>query len=114
MKLYEEIIFLFQYYNGKFVVENVKSYYEPLIKPHEIDNHYFWSNFLISKLPLISERGIRTHTIEQKERSRGFSLPSGLSLKFKETILNNCVFSHVGLHVFESAFKKKQEVLKSS
>ena len=33
MKLYEEIIFLTHFFKGKFVVENVISYYDPLIMP---------------------------------------------------------------------------------
>lgn len=33
MKLYEEIIFLEYYFKGKYVIENVKPYYEPLVKP---------------------------------------------------------------------------------
>ncbi|NOR84997.1 DNA cytosine methyltransferase, partial [archaeon] len=35
MKLYEEILFLKGYFKGKWVVENVISWYEPLIKPFE-------------------------------------------------------------------------------
>ena len=33
MKLYEEIIFLKHFFKGKWVVENVKPYYKPLIEP---------------------------------------------------------------------------------
>jgi hypothetical protein len=29
----------------KFCIENVKSYYEPFIKPQAIGRHYFWANF---------------------------------------------------------------------
>jgi len=35
MKLYEEILFLQGYFEGKWVVENVISWYNPLIKPFE-------------------------------------------------------------------------------
>src|SRR5487761_2088358 len=38
MKLYEEIIFLNHRFKGKFCVENVISYYNPLIKPQQSDN----------------------------------------------------------------------------
>lgn len=47
MNLYEEVIFLKEWFKGKWVVENVISYYEPLIKPFKVDRHYFWSNFII-------------------------------------------------------------------
>jgi len=49
MKLYEEILFLQHYYkSGKFVVENVIPYYEPLIQAQKRGRHLYWSNF---KLP---------------------------------------------------------------
>ena len=47
MNLYQEIIFLTHFYKGKWVVENVVSYYEPLIKPFEYQSHYYWCNFHI-------------------------------------------------------------------
>ena len=46
MKLYEEILFLQHYYrNGKFVVENVIPYYEPLIPALKRGRHLYWTNF---------------------------------------------------------------------
>jgi DNA (cytosine-5)-methyltransferase 1 len=49
MKLYEEILFLQHYYrNGKYVVENVIPYYEPLISAQKRGRHLYWTNF---KLP---------------------------------------------------------------
>ena len=45
MKLYEEIIILKKWFNGKFVVENVIPYYEPLIPGIKRDRHIYWTNF---------------------------------------------------------------------
>lgn len=46
MKLYEEILFLQHYYkNGKYVVENVIPYYEPLIPAKKRGRHLYWTNF---------------------------------------------------------------------
>lgn len=46
MKLYEEILFLQHYYKtGKWVVENVIPYYEPLIAAHKRGRHLYWTNF---------------------------------------------------------------------
>jgi len=45
MKLYQEIIFLDNYYNGKYVVENVIPFYEPLIKAQKRHRHLYWTNF---------------------------------------------------------------------
>jgi DNA (cytosine-5)-methyltransferase 1 len=44
MSLYEEILFLQHHFSGKYVVENVIPYYEPLIKAQERDRHLYWTN----------------------------------------------------------------------
>ena len=49
MTLYEEIIFLQHHFTGKYVVENVIPYYDPLILAQERDRHLYWSNI---KLPM--------------------------------------------------------------
>ena len=45
MKLYEEIIHLQTRFKGKFVVENVIPYYEPLIPAIKRGRHLYWTNF---------------------------------------------------------------------
>jgi DNA (cytosine-5)-methyltransferase 1 len=45
MKLYQEIIFLNHYFKGKYVVENVIPYYEPLITAYKRGRHLYWTNF---------------------------------------------------------------------
>ena len=45
MKLYEEIIFLDNFFDGKYVVENVIPYYEPLIPAKKRHRHLYWTNF---------------------------------------------------------------------
>jgi len=47
MKLYEEILLLQYQYEGKFVVENVIPYYEPLITAQKRGRHLYWTNFLL-------------------------------------------------------------------
>lgn len=54
MKLYQEIIFLQSFYEGKYVVENVIPFYEPLIPAVKRNRHLYWTNL---KLPeIISKR----------------------------------------------------------
>lgn len=49
LQLYEEILLLQHYYKtGKYVVENVIPYYEPLIEAQKRGRHLYWSNI---KLP---------------------------------------------------------------
>ncbi len=45
MKLYQEIIFLDKWFDGKYVVENVIPYYEPLIPAKKRGRHLYWTNF---------------------------------------------------------------------
>ena len=55
MKLYQEIIFLQHHCKGKYVIENVIPYYEPMFNPIKRGRHLYWTNF---KLPnTLSNRG---------------------------------------------------------
>jgi DNA (cytosine-5)-methyltransferase 1 len=45
MKLYQEILFLEHYFKGKYVVENVIPFYEPLIPAKKRGRHLYWNNF---------------------------------------------------------------------
>jgi DNA (cytosine-5)-methyltransferase 1 len=45
MKLYEEILLLHHFYKGKYCVENVIPYYEPLIAAKKRGRHLYWTNF---------------------------------------------------------------------
>ena len=109
MRLYEEIIYLKHFFKGKWVVENVISYYKPLIKPYPSENHYFWSNFNITNRKKI-DRKIRTEITENKW---GFDLTKyELPLRMKDKLLNNLVHPFLGLHIFKCAFRIKQGTMK--
>jgi len=116
MKLYQEILFLQHFFKGKWVVENTKSYYNPLIKPFESGSHYFWSNFHISNIKLNESRAVSVSTIEEKQKRSYFDL-TGFTFKNiesshkKDKVLNNCVNPKLGLHIFKCAFKFKQHTL---
>ena len=45
LRLYEEVIFLENWFKGKYVVENVIPYYEPLITAKKRGRHLYWTNF---------------------------------------------------------------------
>ena len=47
MMLYQEILFLQHYFKGKYVVENVIPYYEPLIQAQKKGRHLYWCNFIL-------------------------------------------------------------------
>ena len=110
MKLYEEIILLkhFALKNTKWVVENVVSYYKPLIEPQEINLHYFWTNFFIRPL----KRTTRNHFSSNKklQDAKGFDLSKYKGID-KRKILRNCVESETGLHIFNEAYKSEVQEL---
>ena len=101
MKLYQEIILLFYSFKGKFCVENVISYYEPLIKPLLLDRHYFWSNFYIQPLKLNSKHSENRSDNNKMSKELGFDI-SDYKIKDKQTILRNCVFPELALYIFNS------------
>ena len=45
MKLYQEVIFLDNFFKGKYVVENVIPFYTPLIPSKKRGRHLYWTNF---------------------------------------------------------------------
>jgi DNA (cytosine-5)-methyltransferase 1 len=47
MMLYEEIILLQHFFKGKYCVENVIPYYEPLIAAQKRGRHLYWTNFIL-------------------------------------------------------------------
>ena len=55
MKLYQEILFLDNFFNGKYVVENVIPFYTPLIPAKKRGRHLYWTNFNLPNS--INERG---------------------------------------------------------
>lgn len=102
MSLYQAIIFLKHHSTGKWVVENVRPYYEPLIEPQVVNRHYFWANFNIPPIELPTT-GIRSkNKISELEKYLGFDL-NPYKLSNKRQILRNCVNSELGLHVMEAA-----------
>jgi DNA (cytosine-5)-methyltransferase 1 len=44
-RLYQEVVFLDNFFKGKYVIENVIPYYEPLIPAQERGRHLYWCNF---------------------------------------------------------------------
>jgi DNA (cytosine-5)-methyltransferase 1 len=50
MTLYQEIIFLDNFFDGKYVVENVIPYYTPLIEAQKRGRHLYWTNFVLPNI----------------------------------------------------------------
>lgn len=123
MNLYQEIIFLKNWFKGKWVVENVKPYYDPLIKPQYSGRHAFWSNFNITNIKINYQIGTMNRKASgiarRKAIIREAQIPELISLHEmkdfdlpnKRQVLRNCVVPKLGLHIFRCAFKERQETL---
>jgi len=109
MTLYQEIILLQHRFKGKYCVENVISYYKPLIQPIESNSHYFWTNFYFSSLKNES-RKINTgfnNFGNQRVEMLGINLDKyNVSKSLKEKMINNCVEPEVGLHILNTAIER--------
>ena len=111
MKLWQEIILLKHFFKGKYCIENVKSYYDPIFDPQISGRHYFWANFKIPKLNIDSTIGkmgpvkslAGAYGESRNHHKLGFDL-TNYSHSNKKKLLNNCVAPEIGLAIFESAF----------
>ena len=126
MILYQEIIFLSSWFKGKYCVENVIPYYEPLIKSQKSGRHLFWGNFHITDKDTEAQIGTfnrKASEFAQKRENMKYMNPNkdwlGFNLREykiknfdKRKILRNCVHPILGLHIFNCAFKEKQTELK--
>lgn len=100
MVLWQEIIFLQSNSKCKWLVENVKPYYKPLIMPTaEIQRHLFWSNFNIPEKKFITDK-IRTAQIPDLQKIHGFNL-TNYKLLNKRQVLRNCVAPEIGKYIFD-------------
>ena len=107
MKLYEEIIFLEHFFKGKYCVENVISYYKPLIIPQEYDRHYYWCNFKIDKYFNLNKqrKNLFRMNNEELENYHNVNLYTYKGKQRKDIILRNIVEAPVGKMIFKCAMQ---------
>lgn len=113
LRLYQEIIYLQHFFKGKWVIENVSPYYEPLIKPtSRIGRHLFWANFDITEpenKPHF-KNFINTGTVkESHELKKWLGIEYSGNIYYGKNhdpnqVLRNCVHPEIGLHIFNCAF----------
>lgn len=116
MKLYEEIIMLqtvskgkIPRFKGKYVVENVIPYYEPLIPAQKISRHLYWTNF---KLPVVDNIRKNPQIGHVKSELNAFCEFHKLDRDWVDTykgkqskvkIVRNLVDYEIGKIIFEAA-----------
>ncbi len=105
MIIYQELILLKSWFKGKWVIENVKPYYDPLIKPTiNLGRHIFWSNFDIPEREF-NNIDVARSTTEELAADLQFPIPKGTKARL---LLRNCVHPDMGSHIFKWAYKDSQ------
>lgn len=106
MKLYEEVILLETRFQGKYVVENVIPYYEPLISGQKRGRHLYWCNFILPqnlnhrKTPVF---GNTTNELQLLCDFHDIDLSSYKGEQTKIKIARNLVDYEAGLTIFNTA-----------
>ncbi len=102
MKLYQEIIFLQHFFDGKWVVENVDPYYAPIIPATKIGRHLFWSNFNIAAVEA-KDANIHEGNIKQWQEFHEIDISEYKGSQRKDKILRNLVRYDIGKSIFNQA-----------
>lgn len=106
MTLYQEIIWLKTFFKGKWVVENVKPYYSPLINPtFLIDRHCFWSSDFVFNPQLPNNYTSIRDDIKAMQKAYGFDLSKYKDKTEIRKVLRNCVKPEIGKYIFEQLIK---------
>ena len=102
MSLYQEIILLYTWFDGKYCIENVIPYYEPLIPPtKKLHRHYYWTNFKMSNFEDYNKDRIHTK-VTWKDTLYGFNVVDS-NIDDKRKALRNMVDPALGLHILNAA-----------
>ncbi|MHA2019030.1 MAG: DNA cytosine methyltransferase [Promethearchaeota archaeon] len=112
MELYSFIVFLQKFFDGKWVVENVKPYYQPLIQPtRKLGRHLIWSNFEFEEKNFDDNK---SHNERGYIKDSWFDL-SNFKLKHrKDQIIRNCVNPEIAKFLLEQAFEKQSDKTSTS
>lgn len=116
LRLYSLILFLKENFRGRWLVENVKGYYKPLIYPSaKIGRHYFWSNIVLTSYKEKGKDQLQFHD----EITTKMLLTKGIDeetyellkeLKNTKQVINNCVRPSFGKFVIDSLKKKDKKI----
>jgi DNA (cytosine-5)-methyltransferase 1 len=100
--LFEEVVFLANWAECSYVVENVIPYYEQMIPgSQKIARHLYWANFTIPEYADQREENLRSIQIPQLQEMHGIYLDR-FALSNKRQVLRNCVSPAVGRHILDA------------
>ena len=106
MKLYEEVIFLDNFFDGRYVVENVIPYYEPLISAKKRGRHLYWTNFNLPNNIGVRKVGIGGSTVDEMNKLiefHGYDFRKYNGDQNKIKIARNLVDYEAGRTILETA-----------
>ena len=107
MMLYQEIIFLQHYFEGKYCVENVIPYYEPLIPARKRGRHLYWTNFNlpnnIAERSMTGVIGVANDELNKLCEFHNIDVSSYKGEQRKTKIARNLVDFEVGKTILETA-----------
>lgn len=98
MTLYQEIIFLDNYFDGLYVVENVIPYYEPLIEPQKLGRHLFWSNVELPQQKFEARGSFDDINQLAKKLNYNYEDLKGVN---KRLVLRNCVENEISDYIYQ-------------
>lgn len=114
MKLYEEIIFLEYHFKGKYVVENVNPYYEPMLNPKKRKRHHYWTNFILPSV--LSDRNdtslIQASAIKALSKFHDFDFSKYKGKQSRLKIARNLVDYEAGKTILDTVMgiRTKQNI----
>lgn len=124
MDLYSIIIFLDEYFNGEWTVENVQPFYDRLDKQEQerqealqtvippaekTSRHLFWSSHEIPET-FVGTQNINTSNHREMMKWLGIELERSFDSVEKRKVLRNCVHPKIGEAIL-NARKTKQQTL---
>jgi len=109
LNLWQEIILLknFAPKRTRWIVENVKPYYKPLINPRfELGRHLFWSNFDVLPFKMVEIPNFIDAKYDDLMKWLGFNFKQKVyygNNHCPAQILRNCVHPDLGLHIYKES-----------
>jgi DNA (cytosine-5)-methyltransferase 1 len=111
LKLYEEVLFLDNWFKGKYCVENVVPYYEPLIPAKKRGRHLYWTNFNLPNDLKERKSGIMEGKDEVNQwcKFHDYNFYNYKGEQRKDKIARNLVDYEAGKSILERALNIQRE-----
>jgi DNA (cytosine-5)-methyltransferase 1 len=91
-----------EFYKGKYLVENVIGYYEPLISPQQRGRHFYWCNFVLPNFKS-NDAKIREWQLPELEKHHQIDLSKYKGEQNKRKMARNLVHFEAGKTILETA-----------